>query len=147
MSPWWPLQWLPSWYPNLKSNLSNSFEDRAPVDFTNRCPIFKWVAGTWLHDRDQGLYSLSGRTSYRKISWSLEAARFIFRIFQSLWKLTGTSAAALPRCLSNFKAIYTIIRSRGSWSWSWILIGRSPCGAKRRWVGLQHTKGGFPEHP
>ena len=25
---------------------------------------------------------------------------------------------------------------------SWIIIGRSPCGAKRRWVGLQHTKGG-----
>ena len=37
-----------------------------------------------------GLYSLSGRTSYRKISWILEAARFGFRPFQSLWNLTGT---------------------------------------------------------
>ena len=53
----------------------------------------------------QGLYSLSGKTSYRKISWSLEAARFGFKLFQSLWILAGTSAALLPRCLSNFRAI------------------------------------------
>ena len=52
-----------------------------------------------------GLYSLSGRTSYRKISWSLEAARFGFKLFQSLWHLTGTSAAQLPRCLSNVRGI------------------------------------------
>ena len=52
-----------------------------------------------------GLYSLSGKTSYRKISWSLEAARFGFILFQSLWNLAGTSAALLPRCLSNFRAI------------------------------------------
>ena len=53
----------------------------------------------------QGLYSLSGKTSYRKISWSLEAARFEFRLFISLWNLTGTSAVVLPRCLSNFGGI------------------------------------------
>ena len=41
----------------------------------------------------QGLYSLSGKTSYRKISWSLEAAIFGFKLFQSLWNLAGTSAA------------------------------------------------------
>ena len=52
------------------------------------------------------LYSLSGKTSYRKISWSLEAARFGFKLFQSLWNLAGTSTALLPRCLSNyFRAI------------------------------------------
>ena len=55
-----------------------------------------------------GLYSLSGKTSYRKISWSLEAARFGFKLFQSLWNLAGTSAALLPRCLSNFRAIRTL---------------------------------------
>ena len=55
-----------------------------------------------------GLYSLSGRTSYRKISWSLEAARLGFRLFQSLWILTGTSAATLARCLSNFRAIRSL---------------------------------------
>ena len=53
----------------------------------------------------QGLYSLSGKTSYRKISWSLEAARFGLKLFQSLCNLAGTSAALLPRCLSNFRAI------------------------------------------
>ena len=53
----------------------------------------------------QGLYSLSGKTSYRKISWSLEAARFGLKLFQLLWNLAGTSAALLPRCLSNFNAI------------------------------------------
>ena len=31
--------------------------------------------------------------------------RFVFRIVRSLWNLTGTSAAVLPMCLSNFKAI------------------------------------------
>ena len=50
-----------------------------------------------------GLYSLSGKTSYRKISRSLVKSRF--RLFQSLWNLAGTSAALLPRCLSNFRAI------------------------------------------
>ena len=51
------------------------------------------------------LYSLSGKTSYSKISWSLEAARFGFKLFRSLWNLAGNSAALLPKCLSNFRAI------------------------------------------
>ena len=45
-----------------------------------------------------GLYSLT-------ISWSLEAARFGFWLFQSPWNLTGTSVAALPRHISHFRAI------------------------------------------
>ena len=53
----------------------------------------------------QGPVSVSEKTSYRKISWSLEAARFVFIIVRSLWNLTGTPAALLPMCLSNFKAI------------------------------------------
>ena len=52
-----------------------------------------------------GPVSIFEKTSFRKISWSLEAARFVFRIVRSLWNLTGTSAAVLPMCLSNFKAI------------------------------------------
>ena len=48
---------------------------------------------------------ISEKTSFRKISSSLEAARFVFRIVRSLWNLTGTSAAVLPMCLSNFKTI------------------------------------------
>ena len=52
-----------------------------------------------------GPVSISDKTVYRKISWSLEAARFVFRIVRSLWNLTDTSTALLPMCLSNFKAI------------------------------------------
>ena len=55
-----------------------------------------------------GLYSPSGRTSYRKISRSLEAARFGFKLFQVLWNWTGTSTTVLPRCLSNFRAMRSL---------------------------------------
>ena len=61
-----------------------------------------------------GLYSLSGRTSSREISWSLEAAKFGFRLFQSLWKLTGASEAALSRRLSiSERYNHYNIQSRG----------------------------------
>ena len=66
-------------------------------------------AGLWecypAASRCQGLYSLSGKTSYRQISWSLEAARLGVIIIAPLWNLTGASAAALPKGLSNFRAI------------------------------------------
>ena len=39
------------------------------------------------------------KTSHRKIPWSLEAARFVFKIVPSLWNLRGTSAAVSPRRL------------------------------------------------
>ena len=52
-----------------------------------------------------GPVSISDKTSYRKISWSLEVARLLVWIIASLWNLTAASAAVLPRCLSNFRAI------------------------------------------
>ena len=58
-----------------------------------------WLCG------EQGLVLISDKTSYRKISWSLEATRLVFRIVRLLWNLTGTSAALLPRRLSYFRAI------------------------------------------
>ena len=61
----------------------------------------RWI----LEVQRQDLYSLSRRTSYRKISRNLEAVTFGFKLFQSLWNLTDISAALLPRCLSNFRAI------------------------------------------
>ena len=63
------------------------------------------ILSNWPHDVFLGLYSLSGKTYYRKISWSLDAASFGFKLSQSLWFLAGTSAVLLPRCLSNFRAI------------------------------------------
>ena len=53
----------------------------------------------------KGPVSTSHKTSYFKISQSLEAAWFVFIIVRSLWNVTSTSAAVLPMCLSNFKAI------------------------------------------
>ena len=47
-----------------------------------------------------GLYSLSGRASYRKIPWS-RGARFGFRRLQSLWNLTGISAALSVKLQSD----------------------------------------------
>ena len=66
----------------------------APSHYLNQC---------WLRNGNQGPVSISDKTSYFKISWSLEAARFVIRIVRSLWNLAGTSAAPLPKCLSNFK--------------------------------------------
>ena len=54
------------------------------------------------------LYSPNGRSSYRKISWRLDAVRFGFRLFKSLWNLTGSSAAALPSCQSNLRVIQSL---------------------------------------
>ena len=79
--------------------------------------------------------------TYRKISWSLGATRLVAEIIASLWHLTGTSAALLPTCVSNFRAIgqvevqilwlpdikvylslYYIMHLRRKWNnsnWSW----------------------------
>ena len=64
------------------------------------CSRFGCVVLVWLH-----FYSLSGRTSHHRISWSLEAARSNVIMITSLWNLTVISAALLPRCLLNFRAI------------------------------------------
>ena len=78
----------------------------APENITSPCK-FGYMAGEVRRSLFllQGLYSLSRKTSYRKISWSLDVARFGLKLFQSLWNLAGTSVALLPRCLSNFRAI------------------------------------------
>ena len=44
-----------------------------------------------------GFYSLSGKTSFHQISWSLEAAWLGIIIIAPRWNLTGSSAALLPR--------------------------------------------------
>ena len=94
----------------------------------------------FLYDKSeyQGLYSLSGKTSFRKISWSLEAARFGFKLFQSLWNLAGTSAVLLPRSQSIFRAIrplqHPITRLRDFMRFdgktSYRLVNRGPGGVR-----------------
>ena len=65
----------------------------------------------------QDLYSLSRRTPYRKVLWGLKAARFGIGLFPTLWNLTSTSTAALPRWPSNFRAMnYHNIQFCGFWT-------------------------------
>ena len=49
------------------------------------------IGGIFL--KDDGLYSLIGKTSHYQISWSLEAVRLDIMIIATLWNLTGTLAA------------------------------------------------------
>ena len=70
-----------------------------------------WISDMW-HCR-QGLYSLSRRTSNRKISWVRQSATsygktFGFKLFQSLWNLASNSAPALSRRLSNFRVMRSL---------------------------------------
>ena len=66
---------------------------------------------------NQGLYSLSGKTSYRKISWGLEAARFELRLFSIAVKPDrhhGSSAAEMHAKFQNgMIIIYPISRLQG----------------------------------
>ena len=84
------------------------------------------VHGPW---HGLGPVSISDKTSYCKISLSLEAARFVFRIVRSPWNLAGTSAAVLPTCLSNFRlSISNIAASRSYDKTSDWILKRSPGG-------------------
>ena len=62
---------------------------------------------SWEHTK-LGLVSISDKTSYCKISQSLEAVRFVlfFRIVQSLWNLTGTLTVMLPICPWHLKSLW-----------------------------------------
>ena len=89
-------------YPCIAKNQARSCNEIIYITHNGNFP--RWfLLMTW--PGHQGLYSLSGKTSYRKISWSLGAARFGVIMIVSLWNLTGISAALLPRCLSNLRAI------------------------------------------
>ena len=57
----------------------------------------------------KGPYSLTGKTFYRKISWSIEAARWDVIMFISIWNLTGTWTALVSGCLSNFRSIGKVL--------------------------------------
>ena len=76
-----------------------------------------------------GLYSLSGKTSYRQISWSLKAARLDVAMVVSLWNLTGTSAAVVPAKFQNiWKSLISRLRdfTRSCGKTSYRLVNRGP---------------------
>ena len=74
------------------------------------CACISYLTYSWdvFYFIIEGLYSLTSKMSYRMISWSLETAKVVFRPSQTLWNLTGTSTGALPRRLSNVKAIWSL---------------------------------------
>ena len=45
--PWCPKLGFLFWCPIFNLNLSNLFEDQAPVDEIYGCPMFKWIVETW----------------------------------------------------------------------------------------------------
>ena len=69
--------------------------------------VVKSPRGQWVNIVicNLGLYSLSSKMTHLQILWSLEAARLDNVMIVSFRNLTGISAAALPRCLSNIRAI------------------------------------------
>ena len=73
MSPSWPVLGLLSWCSIFQSCQRHSFEDRAPVDFIYGCPIFGWVAGTWLHNRLPGWYRSDSRLAPSQWETSLQS--------------------------------------------------------------------------
>ena len=54
-----------------------------------------WKLSCLLITNDTDEYALLSTVNYCKISWSLRAVRFGFRFLQSLWNVTGISAAVL----------------------------------------------------
>ena len=77
-----------------------------------------------------GLYSLSCKTSYRQISWSLEAARLGVIIIVALWnrRHLGSAAADVPvKFQSDWKSLNPNLaasRLHEIWNWAWHAIDR-----------------------
>ena len=73
---------------------------------TGHKPYLDWLwLSSFTYVCHLGPVFISDKTSYRTISWSIEVAKLGSWIIASFWNLTDTSAALLPMCLSNFKAI------------------------------------------
>ena len=91
--------------PNRRQSMN--FNTSHKITFTMfLCLFYEFSVDSWnISSIMHGLFSLIGKTSYRQISWTLEAARLDVVMVVSLWNLTGILAALLPRCLSNIRAI------------------------------------------
>ena len=104
---------------NLPLNILNCFEEKwiyKCIFCTNKTHVVE----AFLHGH-QGLYSESGRMSYHKISWGLEAVRFRFRLLQLLY------AAEMP---VKFQIIITsnLVASRLS---NWIISLKTQFSLKK----------------
>ena len=92
---WYPFR--PMSYSYIYIICSNIFLQNVSGTMSEKCYIFPW--------HQPGFYSLSRKTYYRQIPWSLEATELDVIMIVSLWKLTGIPSAVLPKCLPNYIAI------------------------------------------
>ena len=93
---------------NHKASYSLTFFSTLPVNiFVFHIKRYLNRAGTYLYDLKQLCQMIYANylVWLTIISWSLEAAKFGFRLFHSFWNLASTSTAALPSCLSIVREI------------------------------------------
>ena len=112
----------------FKLNNHNWSQWFSPIEI---CPIPTTNDVGWV------MYSLSGKTSYCQVSWSLEAVRFDVILIVSFWNLTGISVALLPMCSSNirpFEKVLTRISRLRYCTWS---CGKTSAGLVNRGPGVQ----------
>ena len=76
-------------------------------------PILHWGDAYWgmHHPLPRAHINITDMTFYSKILWSLKTMRLLFQIIISLWNTTGTSAAILLSCLSNFRMTGQILHN------------------------------------
>ena len=90
-----------------ESTGESGFPSQRTINAEN-VPIWWRHHGSGMPAWHQGFYSPTRRTSYRKISWNLEAARFRFRLFQSL-RLVITPDLAASRLHEICKASHCLV--------------------------------------
>ena len=93
--PWW------IWINTSCEFIMNDCITTTKQSTTKPCAYF---LGYTVYPCQDVLYSLNGKTSYRQISYSIEATRLDVVMIAPLWNLTGISAALLGY-LSNCRAI------------------------------------------
>ena len=96
----WPVR------PHTTMKRNGTSQSPSPV-WVQSGNIFWWAKIVQFHMYSVLLFTKRS-VAYRKISWSLKDARRGFRIFPLFWHLTGTSAAVLPGCLSNCRAMPSV---------------------------------------
>ena len=105
----WRWHWAPFQRQEASRTKANTSLNPMPAEFVPQ----DWPATATTEKQTfwklQGLYSLSGKTPYHQISWSHGAARLDVILIVSHWNLAGISAALLPMCLSNFRAIRKVL--------------------------------------
>ena len=102
----------------------NVFDNEVPVNFysiSQNIPKMTYsysyvVEANTLYESDPAhCTALSRQGLYSRLTASLQAARLDVITIVSLCNLTGISAALLPRCLSNFRAVVIVYDMKHVW--------------------------------